>query len=83
MPSEVPDSVIHWLLGALVPMGGVFFLFLLKRTFHDFEMKIADLFGQMKESLKDIQRHDTKLQLLDQRVKSLERSGRPSNDTIS
>jgi hypothetical protein len=69
---EVPDSVIHWALGFMVPVGGAFFLFLLKRTFADFEGKISDLFGQMKDSLKAQQDHDTRIQLLDLRVKVLE-----------
>ena len=63
----VPDSVIHWALGALVPVGGALFLFLLKRTFKDFEDKVGDLFCQMKESLKQQQDHETRLQLLEQR----------------
>jgi hypothetical protein len=69
---EVPDSVIHWALGFMLPAGGAFFLFLLKRTFSDFEGRISDLFGQMKDSLKAQQDHDTRIQLLDLRVKVLE-----------
>lgn len=83
MTPEVPDSVIHWALGFMVPAGGAFFLFLLKRTFSEFEAKISDLFGQMKESLKAQQDHDTRLQLLDLRVRNLERINRVKDETLA
>lgn len=82
MTPDVPDSVIHWALGFMVPAGGAFFLFLLKRTFSEFESKIAELFGQMKESLKAQQDHDKRIDLLAQRVKSLERERRIPDDTM-
>ncbi len=69
---EVTDSIIHWVLAAAVPSGGALFLFLLKRTFADFEMKVAKLFSQMEDSLAALAAHDKRIDLLQQRVESLE-----------
>lgn len=71
--NDIPDSVVHWLLGATVPAGGGLFLWLLKRTFNDFEVKIAKLFAHMEKSLTAQQDHDTRIQLMDQRLTFIER----------
>jgi hypothetical protein len=62
---EIPDNMIHWFLGGMVPAGGALFLFLLKRTFHEFEAKIATLFGQLEQSLQLTQDHETRLAVLE------------------
>ncbi|MBK7864359.1 MAG: hypothetical protein IPJ65_38315 [Archangiaceae bacterium] len=74
--TEIPDSVIHWLLGACVPLGGALFIFLLKRTFTDFENKISNVFTRLEQSLQQTQAHDTKIQLHEQRITVLEKKRR-------
>lgn len=76
--SELPDSVIHWILGAMVPAGGGLFLWMLKRTFSDFESKISELFSGLKDSFKAQQDHDTRIQLLEQRLSQVEDQRRGS-----
>lgn len=79
--TEIPDSAIHWMLGALVPAGGGLFIFLLKRTFHEFEVKLASLFDKLEKSLESLQDHDKRIDLLALRVKTLERdSGKRLTD---
>ncbi len=68
----IPDNVIHWLLAASVPSIGGLFIFLLKRTFKDFEDKVGSLFNKLENSMKEQQAHDTRIQLLEHRVEQLE-----------
>lgn len=68
-----PAEVIQWVLSALIPAGGVLFLFLLKRAFSDFEGKISQLFSKMEASLVAQQEHDTRIRLLDLRLENIER----------
>lgn len=69
---DIPEGVIHFLLAVAIPSVGTLFLFLLKRTFKDFETKLADLFTSMRDTLKQQQDHDTRIKLLDQRMEQLE-----------
>lgn len=71
--TDIPDSVIHWVLGGIIPLGGALFLFLLKRTFKDFEDKLASLFLKLEASLKQSQEHDTRIQLIEYRVTEVEK----------
>ena len=64
---DVTDSQIHWALASIIPLGGGLFLFLLKRTFHEFELKIATLFEDLKASLVQIQDHETRISVLEDR----------------
>lgn len=68
-----PTEVIQWVLSAIIPAGGVLFLFLLKRAFSDFETKISQLFAKMEASLIAQQEHDTRIRLLDLRLENIER----------
>ncbi len=70
--SEIPDSLVHWMLGGLVPLGGGLFIFLLKRTFKEFEDKLASLFGQLEGAIRQTQAHDTKIQLIEHRLTAIE-----------
>lgn len=71
---EMPDSTVHWLLGCLAVTVPGLFLFLLKRFFNDFEGKLAGLFKTMEATLEKQQVHDTRIQLLDQRLDVLGRA---------
>ncbi len=70
---DISDSQIHWALASIIPAGGGFFLFLLKRTFTDFELKIANLFEDMKKSFIQIQDHETRIAVLEDRGRSRKR----------
>lgn len=70
---EVPEMLQHWVPVPLLAAG---FWWLLKRTFSDFEGKLGAIFGKLEKQLADTQEHDTKLQLLEQRVDVLERRKR-------
>ena len=67
------DEIVHWVAGVTVPGGAGLFIFLLKRAFNDFEGKIAKLFGQMEKSLEAQQAHSTQIQLIAQRLTTMER----------
>lgn len=66
-------EMIQVLAAVLVPAGGGLFIFLLKRTFSDFENKIAKLFAHMEGVLVAQQDQDTRIQLLGQRMAFIER----------
>jgi len=65
----MPEVLEHWIPVPLLALG---FWWLLKRTFNDFEHKLASLFKTMEDSLKEQQNHNTSIQLLEQRVSQLE-----------
>lgn len=67
---EVPEALTHWVPVPLLAMG---FWFLLKRTFKDFESKLSTIFGKLEKQLEQAREHDTKLQLLEQRISTLEK----------
>lgn len=69
----MPELLGHWVPVPILALG---FWFLLKRTFTDFEKKLADLFKQMADTLSEQQEHDKRIDLLAQRVEQLERRGR-------
>lgn len=70
--NDIPESVIHYLLAAAIPAGGAFFMFLLKRSFADFETKISTLFTDLKEVIKQGNDHRTEIALIKQSVEKLE-----------
>lgn len=74
--NNVPDSVIHWLLLAAVPAVGSLFLFLIKRTFTDFEHKIASIFSKLEDTIDRANKQHTDIELIKQRLDGLERVGR-------
>jgi len=65
----IPEVLEHWIPVPLLALG---FWWLLKRSFNDFEGKLASLFKTMENTLKEQQSHDTRLQLITQRVENLE-----------
>jgi hypothetical protein len=69
---SVPDSVVHYIMGLLVLGMAGLFIFLLKRTFKDFEEKVGTLFGKLENTIKDQNEHKSDLRLLEQRVSQLE-----------
>ena len=66
------EELLHWVAGIAVPAGGMLFLFLLKRTFNDFELKIAKLFSHMEKSLSAQHEHEISIRLFDQRLNQIE-----------
>lgn len=70
---DVPENVVHWLLGLLVLGAWGLFLFLLKRTFNEFEGKLKKLFEQMEVSMLKSQSHETRLALIEQRLDTKKR----------
>lgn len=70
--SDVPDSVIHWLLAAAVPSIGALFLYLIKRTFTNFEEKIGEVFGKLEIALKQANEHRTEIEVIKNRLVTLE-----------
>lgn len=71
--SDIPDNVMHWLLAASIPLIGSLFLFLIKRTFSDFEKKIEDVFGKLEKAVDNSNNQNIKLEKLDTRVEAIER----------
>ena len=70
---EIPEALQHWVPVPLLATG---FWWLLKRTFADFERKLSTIFDKLEDRLTQAQEHDTKLQLLEQRVNVLEQKRR-------
>lgn len=65
---QLDNNTVHALLAALIPAIGGVFIFLLKRTFSDFETKLATLFSDLKATLDAQNKHETRLQLLEHKV---------------
>lgn len=70
---DVPEVLEHWVPVPLLAMG---FWFLLRRTFKDFEDRLASLFKHMEVVLKEQNSHNTQLQLLELRLSQLEKRRR-------
>lgn len=66
---NLPTELMHWIPTPILALG---FWWLLKRTFNDFEHKLAGLFKSMENTLSQQQAHDKTLALLEQRVEALE-----------
>ncbi len=69
---DITDTQVHWILGGGVLSCLSFFMFLLKRTFKDFEDKIGQLFKKLEKSLDQAQAHDTKIAVIEIRLTNLE-----------
>lgn len=73
---DIPDSVIHWLLASSVPVVGGLFVYLIKRTFHEFETKIATVFAKLEDAINKANNQHTEIELVKQRLDTLERKRR-------
>jgi hypothetical protein len=70
---DIPAQLAAWVPAPLLALG---FWFLLRRTLKDFEQKIESVFGKLEKALIQAQVHDTKIQLLEHRLTSLEKKRR-------
>ena len=70
---DIPAQLANWVPAPLLALG---FWFLLRRTLNNFEAKIEVVFGKLEKSLEQAQEHDTKIQLHEQRITSLEKKRR-------
>lgn len=70
--SDIPDNVIHWLLAASVPTIGGLFVYLIKRTFLDFEKKIETVFGKLESTIKDANDQKLELAVLKSKIETIE-----------
>lgn len=73
---DISDAQVHWILGGGIAAGMSMFMFLLKRTFADFEDKIGQLFRKLEKSLDQAQSHDTKIAVIEIRLNNLENKGK-------
>ncbi len=71
--TELPEMLVHWVPTPILALG---FWWLLRRTFHEFEQKLSNIFGKLETSIEQAQEHDTRLAVVEQRLATLEKRRR-------
>lgn len=66
---DLSDAQVHWALASVIPAGGGLFMFLLKRTFADFEGKVGVLFKQLEDAIAKGHDHEARIKVLEDRAK--------------